>query len=68
MKNSFLILAALFTFTLASSSCNKTYECKCKDSFGVETTHMVSGTQKKEAKTNCDELGIKGNCELGAKL
>lgn len=67
MKNSFFILAALCVLTTVSSSCNKTYECVCKDSFGTESKHLVTGTQKKEAKINCDKHDINGNCELGAK-
>jgi hypothetical protein len=67
MKNVFLIFASLFTFVFAASSCNKTYECVCKNSFGKEETYLVKGTQKKEARTNCDAQDINGNCQLGAK-
>lgn len=64
MKNTLLLFAMLIALSVSFSSCYKSYDCVCKDTWGTETKHIVNGTNKQEARTNCDKLDLQGNCEL----
>lgn len=45
-------------------SCNKSYNCKCINVQGEESTRSIIAKSRVEAQNNCDEYGLTGHCEI----